>query len=252
MKNLTKQKINRRSFLKTSVVGALALGVGFMPIFAKPNKKGDKMKIAILAASGKAGKLITQEALNRGYEVTAFVRDSTKMSKFKNLKVVQKDILALDSKDLSGFDVVISAYGVVATPQDYEPIYKHLSAILANNPARFLIVGGAGSYYMDKERKTQFIDTPEFPDIYKPVASAHNKVLSFLRTQDSLNWVYVSPPADFVFDAPKSGKYKIIGEYFEVNERGESKGSYADYASAMLDIAEDSKINKERVGVIGL
>ena len=212
------------------------------------------MKLAIIAASGNAGKLITKEALARGFEVVAFVREPAKMSDIKepNLKVEQRDILALKSEDLRGFDVIISAYGVVATPQDYELIYNHLISILKGNSARFLVVGGAGSLYMDKERKIQLIDTPSFPDIYKPVANAHNKVLSVLRTQDSLNWIYVSPPAEFVLDAPKTGKYKIIGELFEVNDKGESKGSYADYATAIFDILKDSTINKQRVGVIGL
>lgn len=241
----------RRSFLKTSLLSLAVLG--FIPAFAM-NKKDKKMKIAIIAASGRAGKLITQEALDRGFEVVAFVRDTSKMSEFKNakLQVVQKDILALSSADLTGFDAIISAYGVVATPQDYDPVYRHLSSILQGNKARLLIVGGAGSLYMDKEHKMQLIDTPDFPDIYKPVASAHNKVLSFLRTQNNLNWVYVSPPAEFIYEGAKTGKYKIIGELFEVNDKGESKGSYADYAAAMLDIAEDVKINKQRVGVIGL
>ena len=66
-----------------------------------------------------------------------------------------------------------------------------------------------------------------------------------------MNWVFVSPPAVFIPDAPKSGTYKIIGEEFEVNNKGESKASYADFASAMIEVALDSKYSKQRVGVIG-
>lgn len=36
------------------------------------------MKIAVVAANGKAGKLIVKEAVDRGIEVTAFVRGKTK------------------------------------------------------------------------------------------------------------------------------------------------------------------------------
>ena len=84
------------------------------------------------------------------------------------------------------------------------------------------------------------------------MANAHAELLGLLLEQNGLNFVYVSPPAEFIADAPKSGTYKIIGEEFEVNAKGESKGSYADYASAMIDIAQDLNINKVRVGVIGL
>lgn len=36
------------------------------------------MKIAVLCANGKAGRLIVEEAINKGLEVSAFVRDSSK------------------------------------------------------------------------------------------------------------------------------------------------------------------------------
>ena len=212
------------------------------------------MNIAVLAATGKAGRLITLEALNRGHSISAFVRDSGKAKDLANngAKVIQKDIFALESKDLVGFDVVIDAFGEWKDFSLYKKHGEHLAKILAGSKARLLVVGGAGSYYMDKSHTTRLMDTPTFPSAYKGVANAHAELLGLLREQNGLNFVYVSPPAEFIADAPKSGKYKIIGEEFEVNAKGESKGSYADYASAMIDIAQDLNINKVRVGVIGL
>lgn len=244
----------RRDFLKTSALGLGVMALGSSAFGKNLAKKGEKMNIAVLAASGRAGRLITLEALNRGHSITAFVRDSGKAKDLasKGTKVVQKDIFALDSSDLAGFDAVIDAFGVVKEPELYDKHIKHLAKILAGNKARLLVVGGAGSLYMDKAHKVQLMDSKDFPKEYLPVAKAHGGVLAFLREQKGINWVYVSPPAEFIADAPKSGKYKIIGEEFEVNAKGESKGSYADYASAMIDIAEDSKRNKARVGVIGL
>lgn len=84
------------------------------------------------------------------------------------------------------------------------------------------------------------------------MARATAEVLEVLRLSNKINWVYVSPPAVFIPDALKSGKYKIIGEEFELNSKGESKISYADYAIAMIEIALDSTYSKQRVGVIGL
>ena len=212
------------------------------------------MNIAVLAATGKAGRLITLEALNRGHSISAFVRDSGKAKDLANngAKVIQKDIFALESKDLVGFDVVIDAFGEWKDFSLYKKHGEHLAKILAGSKARLLVVGGAGSYYMDKSHTTRLMDMPTFPSAYKGVANAHAELLGLLREQNGLNFVYVSPPAEFIADAPKSGKYKIIGEEFEVNAKGESKGSYADYASAMIDIAQDLNINKVRVGVIGL
>lgn len=46
--------------------------------------KGDnKMKIAIIGASGKAGNFILKEAVSRGHEVTAIVRNASKLEEKK-------------------------------------------------------------------------------------------------------------------------------------------------------------------------
>lgn len=210
------------------------------------------MKIAVLCASGKAGKLIVEEAINKGLEVSAFVRDSSKARFDSKVCVVQKDIFTLESSDLQGFDVIIDAFGEWQNLSLHKAHMEHLVQILSGNRAKFLAVGGAGSLYMDKEHSVMFMDTPDFPQEYLPVARATAEAFDVIKVSKDINWVYVSPPAVFIPDAPKSGKYKIIGEEFEVNSKGESKISYADYAIAMIEIAIDSTYSKQRVGVIGL
>lgn len=103
------------------------------------------MKIAVLAASGRAGRLITEEALNRGYSVSAFVRNAEKAKDLaqKGASVVQKDIFALSSADLQGFDVIINAFGEWEDFSLYKKQGAHLAGILADNKAHFLVVGGA-------------------------------------------------------------------------------------------------------------
>lgn len=66
------------------------------------------MKIGIIAASGKAGALITKEAVQRGHEVTAIVRhpDRVKM----DVSILQKDLFDLTTTDLENFDVVVDAF----------------------------------------------------------------------------------------------------------------------------------------------
>ena len=48
------------------------------------------MKIGIIGATGKAGSLIVKEAIGRGHEVTAIVRDSAKLTDEK-VAVIEKD-----------------------------------------------------------------------------------------------------------------------------------------------------------------
>lgn len=62
------------------------------------------MKIAVICANGKAGKLIVNEAVNRGLDVTAVVR-SENQSAAPN--VITKDLFDLTKDDLAPFDVVI-------------------------------------------------------------------------------------------------------------------------------------------------
>ena len=52
------------------------------------------MNIAVIGASGKAGKLILNEAMDRGHQVTAIVRDASKLA-VKNITIIEKNIFDL-------------------------------------------------------------------------------------------------------------------------------------------------------------
>lgn len=66
------------------------------------------MKIAVICANGKAGQLITKEAVNRGLDVTAIIRGENKSAA---KKVITKDLFDLTTEDLKGFDAVVDAFG---------------------------------------------------------------------------------------------------------------------------------------------
>lgn len=211
------------------------------------------MKIAVLAANGRVGKLVVAEAVKRGDDVTAVVRHENKTDA---QHVIHKDIMELTTDDLKGFDVVIDAFGTwdPKTLHMHSETIEHLTKILAGTDVRLLIVGGAGSLYMDPDHTIQLIDTPDFPDEFKPLASAQNKTLDFLRGVDDVEWTFVSPAADFQAEGPRTGSYILAGEEFTPNSKGESKISYADYAIAMVDEAEktgtpDAHI-RERISVV--
>ena len=68
------------------------------------------MKIAIIGATGKAGKLIMEEALKRGLDVTAIVRNKSKLSNSK-VKVIEKDLFDLKKEDLKNLDTALLEYG---------------------------------------------------------------------------------------------------------------------------------------------
>ena len=118
-----------------------------------------------------------------------------------------------------------------------------------------LVVGGAGSLYMNPEHTLVLCDTPDFPEMFKPLAQAQGKALDELRQRDDVAWAFVSPAADFQAEGARTGDYLLAGEEFTVNDRGESTLSYADYAIAMVDEAERTGSPeahvRERISVVG-
>ena len=207
------------------------------------------MKIAVVCANGKAGKLIVKEAVNRGQDVTAVVREDNTTAADK---VIKKDLFDLTADDLKDFDVVIDAFG--AWTEDKLPLHstslKHLCDILSGTDVRLLIVGGAGSLYVDPEHTMCVADGPDFPDIFKPLAAAMGKALSELRERKDVKWTYISPAGDFQADGERTGKYILGGEELKLNSKGESIISYADYAIAMVDEAINGTNIGKRISVV--
>ena len=207
------------------------------------------MKIAVVAANGKAaGKIIT-EAVSRGFDVTGFGRNENNTDA---RNYVRKDLFDLTSEDLKGFDAVVDAFG--AWTEETLPLHstslKHLCDILSGTDTRLLVVGGAGSLYVDPEHTMTVSDGPDFPDIFKPLAAAMAKALGELRERSDVKWTYISPAGDFQADGERSGKYILGGEELTLNSKGESVISYADYAIAMVDEIETGGHIQQRISVV--
>lgn len=207
------------------------------------------MKIAVVAANGKAGKKIVAEALSRNLDVTAIVRGENKSDA---KKVIVKDILSLTKEDLKNFDVVIDCFG--AWKEEDLPNHiktsQHLCDLLSGTDTRLLIVGGAGSLFVNKEHTIQVKDTPDFPKIFVPLATAQADELVELRKRNDVKWTFVSPAGDFQADGEKTGKYILAGEELTLNSKGESIISYADYAVAMIDEATKGNNIQKRISVV--
>ncbi|MBI0031452.1 NAD(P)-dependent oxidoreductase [Gilliamella sp. B14384G15] len=209
------------------------------------------MKIAVIGANGKSGSLIVKEALSRGHAVTAIVRKADAKVDPK-ADVLVKDLFDLTYDDLKPFDVIVDAFATW-TPESlplHQTSLKHLTDILSGKPNRLLVVGGAGSLYVNPELSIRLVDTPEFPEEFKPLATNMAKALDELKKCDNVNWTYLSPAIEFVADGARTGHYTAGGEQFMVNSQGKSQISYADYAIAMVDEAENAKHTKQRFTVV--
>lgn len=207
------------------------------------------MKVAVVCANGKAGKLIVQEAVERGLDVTAIVRGENKTVAKKALV---KDLFDLTAQDLAEFDVVVDAFGAW-TPEtlpQHSTSLKHLCDLLSGTKIRLLVVGGAGSLYVNAEHTAQVMDGADFPEMFKPLASNMGKALDELRARTDVQWTYISPAGDFQADGARTGAYLLGGEELMLNSKGQSVISYADYAIAMVDEVVKGNHLQQRISVV--
>lgn len=203
------------------------------------------MKIALIAATGKIGRQIAQQAIARGHEVTAIVRRDTDLP--PELAGAHLVIAPLDDHDalvaaIQGNDVLASAYGPApgAEATLSEVADDLIAAALEAGIRRLVVVGGAGS--LEVAPGVQLVDTPNFPAAYKAVALAHRDALKRYQTAD-LDWTFYSPAAE-IGPGEKRGVFRSQANAFLANAEGKSAISYADYADAFVDEIEQPKYPK--------
>lgn len=195
------------------------------------------MKIAIIGGAGRVGRAVYNEALRRGDEPTAVVRDLGRaegvLGEFGVYLV--KDALALTASDLASFDAVVVAFNTAPTKaaQHLELAKRLIEAGRQQPGPRLLFVLGAGSLrkgerlYLDELYETQgtssWIACPE----------QQTRELAFLRTVQDVDWVGVSPSEELVVgpaQAPVLGVDDVL-----VGPGGASRVSTGTLAVAILD-----------------
>lgn len=207
------------------------------------------MKIAVVCANGRVGKLVVKEAMDRGLDVTAIARgENQTVAK----QYIRKDLFDLTAEDVAPFDVVVDAFGawVEAELPNHSKSLMHLCDILSGTEKRLVVVGGAGSLYVNPEHTAVVCDGPDFPAMFLPLAKAQGKALEELRGRKDVAWTFLSPAGDFQAEGERTGAYILAGEELTLNERGESIISYADYAIAMVDEIVSGHHIRERISVV--
>ena len=208
------------------------------------------MKVAIIGANGRSGSNLVQEALKQGHDVTAIVRKND----YKNdaVKVVYKDVFELSKADLAGFDAVISAFAAW-TPETFglhKKVAKHLADALSGTKTRLLVIGGAGTLYVD-DKQTMVMDTLSFPAEYMGVAKATAESFFELKGRTDVLWTYVSPAGDYDANGARTGKYVLGGDNLILNSKNESYISYADLALAVIDELKNGAFIQKRFTAVG-
>ena len=211
------------------------------------------MKIALIGATGFVGSAILQEALQRGHEVTAIVRNPEKVKPHPKLRPNKADVQKEDevTRSVAGHEAVISAFNPGwSNPDIYNQQVKGTRAIINGvkkaGVKRLLLVGRAGS--LEVKPGVQSVDLPEFPAEYKQGALATREALNLLRKEPSLDWSFLSPSAD-LFPGQRTGKFRLGTDQLLADAQGKSRISVEDYAMAMIDEVEKPKHIRRRFTV---
>ncbi len=202
------------------------------------------MKIAILGISGRVGSRIANELLQRGHAITGVARKIEGVAERPGLAVKAADATSVDALAplLRGHDAVISATRFVG---GIDAATLIAAAKKAGVP-RVLVVGGAGS--LEVAPGKSLVDTPDFPDAYKPEALAGRVFLEALRAEKELDWTFLSPSALFM-PGERTGKFRLGGDGVLSDEKGKSWVSMEDFAIAMADEVESPKHSRQRFTV---
>lgn len=125
------------------------------------------MKVALIGFTGRVGSRILAELLRRGHTVTGVARDVTTVTPQPGVVVKNADATNVSqlASLLAGHDAVISASTFVSSnPKALIAATKQVGV------RRLLVVGGAGT--LEVAPGKALMDTPDFPDAYKPEAIA--------------------------------------------------------------------------------
>jgi len=156
------------------------------------------VRLFLLGATGNSGRRILRFALDRGHQVTAFVRDQRKLSEIvgrhlpQGLQVVVGDIdkSAELAQAMVGHDVVINAAGYVTQGNGFTRLVQNViqqTSTSLGAGARLWQFGGA--VVLDiPGTNLKGVDLPMIPKVYE----AHRTNLNAL-TRSSLDWSMLCP-----------------------------------------------------------
>jgi uncharacterized protein len=211
------------------------------------------MKLVIFGATGHIGRAITAETLQRGHDVTAVVRDLSRLSgAYPKLDVVAGDIArpTTYADTLRHADAVIVS---ISARRDGDPtlLARHadivLEAAAKARVGRLAWVGGAAS--LEVKPGVRVIDDPHFPAAWRPEAEAQAEALAVFRaSKANIDWVYLSPAA-LIEDGERTGNFRIGGDQLLVDADGKSRISVADFAAALVDRIEQNDHPRQRITV---
>lgn len=201
------------------------------------------MKVLIFGATGTTGKEVVKQALELGYEVSAFVRNPDKMKlAHKNLYVIQGDVMSPSSinEAIHGHEAVLSSLGAGAKGSvRSEGTQNIIRAMEKADVRRFISQStlGVGDSQGNLNLYWKYI---MFGLLIRRAFLDHIKQESYIK-QSRLDWTIIRPGA--LTAGEKTGNYR---HGFSGQDRStQLKISASDVADFMLkQLSSDTYLHK--------
>ncbi len=213
-------------------------------------------KIVIFGAGGRAGRRTVAEAVARGHQVTAVVRDPAKHQDLasEGVALIAGDVTQAESvsKVAAGHDAAISTVFQLDVPS--QEFYVSAAQALLNglteaNVGRLLVIGIGTT--LETAPGVLVHDAPDFPPQYREFSLGHTAELDILRTVNTqIDWLVVTPPPIVLDnDAPRTGHYRVGGNQLLSPDESAAPFSYADLAVALIDEIETPRHHRKQIAV---
>ncbi len=209
------------------------------------------MKVIVFGATGPTGRRAVDEALARGHEVTAFVRDPSKLpTKHERLRVVQGDALDPASVEhaLPGQEGVLvclgarnrSGKGWPPRDIDFRATQNILAGMKKHGVKRLVCMTsmGVGDSKQVKSAPNWVFTRIFMPLLLKKVFEAKEKQEAAIRASDT-DWIIVRPTG--LTNGPARARFRVTTDLSPVPGRI----SRADVAAFMLgQLTSDQYLRK--------
>lgn len=193
-------------------------------------------RMVVLGAGGKAGRAVVAEAVRRGIEVTAVVRNPKQHNDFGDLVSVRAgDVTVAEqvAELTAGHDAAVSTAIRLDIPAT-EFFEAATSAIVEGaQRARLprLVLTGIGTLW-ETAPGERVMDADGFPEEWRSFSDGHVRQLEIASAATDLDWVIVAPPPVMLDSDEDAVAYRVAASAAE-----STPFSYADLAVALVDEA---------------
>jgi putative NADH-flavin reductase len=195
------------------------------------------MKIAVIGANGRTGRIVVKDALARGHEVVAVARtQEASVPADDNLINARADVRDADALEqaLHGAAAVISALGVGTSraPTDVYStgVSNTLRAMESNGAAKLAVISAVpAGPWAEQPMLQRRIALPLLQRFFGASYDDMRRMEAILQETTDVDWISLRPPR--LVNKPPKGAYRI-----DTRPLAKARAiTYGDLATALLD-----------------